>query len=166
MVIGGTNYYVEQLAQGADVYNDESETVGTLGLSQGFAVDASLPEVSGDEELASELEPQEDIEGTTWFVDGLLNAYHALEDDEVGDYAGRWVLQRVVYSLQEGLAKPVAAVAVAPEDDDDVEETEFDGKKYFVSNGGAEGCRVYNRISEEEVGDMIGHLREGVLVLA
>jgi hypothetical protein len=172
VVIDGKTYYVEELTQGADVYDDESETVGTLMVSNGFAVDVSLPEVSGDEELASELEPKEDIEGTTWFVDGLLNAYHALEDEEVGEYAGRWV-ERVVYALQGDKAeeakpeeaKPAAEVA-APADDDDVEETEIDGKKYFVSNGGAEGCRVYNRISEEEVGDLIGNLREGVLVLA
>jgi hypothetical protein len=78
VVIGGINYYVEELTQGADVYDDESETVGTLMVSNGFAVNVSLLEVSGDEELASELEPKEDIEGTTWFVDGLLNAYHAL----------------------------------------------------------------------------------------
>ena len=167
VVIGGINYYVEELTQGADVYDDESETVGTLMVSNGFAVNVSLLEVSGDEELASELEPKEDIEGTTWFVDGLLNAYHALEEDEVGNYAGRWV-ERVVYALQGDKAEEAkpAAEESAPADDDDVEETEIDGKKYFVSNGGAEGCRVYNRISEEDVGDLIGHLREGVLVLA
>jgi hypothetical protein len=184
VVIDGKTYYVEELTQGADVYDDESETVGTLGISNGFAVDVSLPEVSGDEELASELEPHEDIEGTTWFVDGLLNAYHALEDDEVGEYAGRWV-ERFVYAFQGSVAHCLVISAgesdeeeedkveekeanepVAPADDDDVEETEIDGKKYFVSNGGAEGCRVYNRISEEEVGDLIGNLREGVLVLA
>jgi len=164
VVIGGTNYYVEQLAQGADVYNDESETVGTLCIRNGFAVDASLPEVSGQDE---ELEPQEDIEGTTWFVDGLLNAYCALEDDEVGDYAGRWV-QRVVYSLQGNKAKPDAEPTKAEpeaEDDDDVEEAEIDGVLYFVSNGGAEGCRVYARYSEEDVGELVGYVREGVLVV-
>jgi hypothetical protein len=187
VVIGGTNYYVEELEQGADVYDEESKKVGNLWFIKDFVIDESLPEVSGDEELASELEPQEDIEGTTWFVDGLLNAYHALEDDEVGDYAGRWV-ERVIYDFQGSVAHCLVISAgesdeeeeeeedkveekeanepVAPADDDDVEETEIDGKKYFVSNGGAEGCRVYNRISEEEVGDLIGHLREGVLVLA
>jgi len=164
VVIGDKTYYVETAEEGADVFEESGELCGRLAIKKSFWVDKTQAEKPAGED--SVCEPVEDSEGKDWFIDEVGNAFVAVSEEEPGNYAGAWSC-RIVYALQGndvGTTGKSVVEASVEEPDDDVEEAEIDGVLYFVSNGGAEGCRVYEHISDEEVGELLGHVRDGAVV--